>query len=393
MNREITFAKIAAMAQLLDDHGLHDDATVMDEVLEAAAFPGILKEAGLWKNILSRLSGWARKVLFSEYREMYDMAEEAQNALDERIEALQDANKELKAMLSRHELPEWRKNIATIIAGVGENADEVMSDYDSLHAKMTARLLKLAPAAKKREKKPTTPALLPKEEGEKEEPKSPEKAIEETLVPEKPAEPTSIPEEPIPLTEVKKKPTPEAPPEPAPAPKPTLAPVAPLPNWKKERFGTSGKHGWEWEWEVSPDNNQLRLLKSQLAAASSGKGKVLHRHGDKYRPTGGTSSIKLRKLMGGTFWEMDDDPSDPNMVILTRTEEVVPFPLSMRQEPVEQAKKLKELGKSSKERMNRLVTIAVGRSAGEEMSEEEKLDVAAEALLEGFESEETEEEI
>jgi hypothetical protein len=394
MSRETTLAKIAAMAQLLDDSGLHDDATVMDGLLEAVASPDIVREAGAWGNILSRLSGWARKILFGEYREMYEAARGAQVALDERIGALQEANRELKGMLSRHELPEWRKGIADVISGIGGNADEAMSDYDALRAKMTARLLKLSPAAR-RERKPAVPALLPEEkEGET---KPLGKAMEEALVPGKPAELAGTPENPIPLTKVKRPaPSPETAPvpepesipltkKPAPAPEPVSTMAAPLPGWKRERFGESGKHGWTWEWEVSPDSNQLRLPKSQLAAASSGKGKILHRQGDKYRPTGGTSSVKLRKLMGETFWETGDDPSDPNMAILTRTEEAVPFPLSMRQEPVEQVRKLKELGKSSRERMGRIVAIAIG-DPDSEMSEEEKLDAAAGVLLDEYEN-------
>jgi hypothetical protein len=395
MYREMTLAKIAAMAQLLDDHGLHDDASVMDELLDAAVSPDLLKEAGMWKNILSRLSGWARKILFQEYRAMYEAAQNTQGLIDTQIRNLQDTNSELKALLAQHRLPDWRKSMGALISTLGKTEAEFLSGYDEQLAQMTARLLKLAPKAKE----PTVPPPLLPEEEEK-------KTVPETG-------PAGTPEEPIPLTKVKKPgilPTPETPstapetpptepeptpvstPEPAPESAPTPVPSAPLPGWKKEKFGTSGKHGWEWEWEVSPDNSRLRIPKNQLAAASSGKGKILHRQDDKYRPTGGTSSVKLRRLMGGTFWEMEDDPSDPNMAVLVRTDEVVPFPLSMRQEPMGQAQKLRELGKSSKARMGRLVTIAAGELSDEEMSEEEKLDTAAEALLKGFESEETEEE-
>jgi hypothetical protein len=80
------------------------------------------------------------------------------------------------------------------------------------------------------------------------------------------------------------------------------------------------------------------------------------------------------------------------MAILARTEEAVPFPLSMRQEPLEQARKLKELGKTSGERMARLLALAIGEPRDGSMSEEERLGAAARILLEGFEEEEMGEE-
>lgn len=407
MSRETTLAKIAAMAQLLDDHGLYDDATVMDELLEAAASADILKEAGLWGSILSRLGGWARKVLFREYREMYQSAKGAQQAIDKQIEELQDANAGLKKMLARHELVDWREGVGDLLSGLGKDEADLLSQYDEGRARMTARLLKLAPKPKGGEAgkapagKPVIPPLMPEEK--------PEEAA--------PGEGEGTPEKPFPLTKVKKPapPAPGAPSEPpasgaasappgAPEPEPPTVPPepepgpapapahTPAPGWRKEKFGRSGKHGWEWEWEMSPDGNRLRVPKNQLAAASVGKGMILHRQGDRYRPTGGTSSVKLRKLMGGTFWKAEEDPSDPNMMVLVRTDEAVPFPLSMRQEPAEQARRLKELGKSSRERTGRLMAIAVGEPVGDEMSDEERLDAAAEALLEGYESEETGEE-
>jgi hypothetical protein len=386
MSREITFAKIATMAQLLDDAGLHDDATIMDELLEAAAEPNLYKEAGLWKNILSRLSGFARKVLFSEYRTMYNAAEEAQQIIDERIDELQTANDDLKQTLARHELTDWRKNAASVIAGLGRSEADTLSDYDKQHAQMTARLLKLAPKGKA-DKGSAVPPLLPKEELE--EGSSLEKTIEDALKPEDGPVPT---EEPIPLTN--RKLAPEVPPV-VPAVPPTApeAPVVePLAGWKKERFGASGKHGWEWEWEVSPDNNKLRLPTSQLKAAASGKGKILHHQDGRYRPTGGTSSVKLRTLMGDTYWEEEDDPSAPGMSILVRSDEKVKPPLSIRQEPTEQVKKLKDLSKSSTERMERLIALAIDDPISDDITDEEKLETAALALLGHFEAEERESE-
>jgi hypothetical protein len=401
MSRGTAFAKIAAMAQLLDDIGLHDDATVMDELLEAAMEPGLHKEAGMWQAILSRLSGWARKVLFTEYRQMYEAAKSSQEKASARLKELQDVNDELKEMLARHMLPDWRDGMTALLPAMSMSVDKILSIYDEQHAKMTARLLKLTPKAKKEEGKkeapePIIPPLMPKEEKEEKKETPLETAVEKAL---KPTEtPAGTPEDPIPLTTKKPSPATPAPEAPAPEavpptpPLPPPPPVAePLAGWKKERFGSSGKHGWEWEWEISPDGNKLRLPTSQLAAASSGKGKILHGRDGRYRPTGGTSSLKLRKLMGGVFWEEEDDPSAPGMSILVRTEDAVPPPLSIRQEPVEQTKKLKDLGKTSAERMECLIALATDL-IGEEVTDEEKLEEAAQVLLRQFEAEEMDEE-
>jgi hypothetical protein len=376
MSRGTAFAKIAAMAQMLDDLGLHGDADVMDELLEAAAQPGILKEAGVWRNILSRLSGWARKALFREYRTMYDAAMKTQEALNGKLDELNSANKELKGTLARHELSDWRNGASKMVAALAGEEKDVLSDYDEQRAKMVARLLKLSPGGAKPGS--ALPALLPEEE---EHGKRLERSLGEV--------PDSSSEEPVPLTKVKKKPAPEPEPELEPEPvKPVLPATAPAPKppvepkigWRKERFGTSGKHGWEWEWEVSPEGDKLRLPKSSLAAAASGKGKILHHSKGLYRPTGGTSSMKLRRIMGDTFWKEESDPSDPNMAILVRTDEVVPPPLSLRPEPAGQARKLKDLGKSSAMRRSLLAAFAA-EAFGDEAAAEKMLEEAAEELL------------
>lgn len=429
MSRETTLAKLATMAQLLDDAGLYDDATILDEALATFGDSGIRKEAGMWKNILSRLSGWARKVLFKEYRDMYQAAKETQERIDARLKQLEQDNKKLKKQLSLHQLPTWHDSVTALLSGIAApSVNEALATYDEQLAKMTARLLKLTP--KKEPKKSIIPPLMPedKEPSEKTEKppdkeikKAPDKEIEKALEPEAPSAPEPVLEEPIPLTKVKKpgiavppepvsEPVPPepisepAPPKPTsePAPEPTAAPAAPPPaGWRKERFGKSGKHGWDWEWEVSDDNNRMRLPKTTLALISSGRQKVIHGRSGKYYPTGlglragrgATSSQKLRDLMGHTYWVAESDPSDPNMVILVRTDEDVPPPLSMRQEPTGQAEKLKELGKrSSAERMGYLMAVAAGELFDDEPSEEERLDRAAQALLESFEQEETEEE-
>ncbi len=391
MSRETTLAKIAAMAQFLDNAGLHEDATVMDGVLEAFASGEMVKEAGFWQAVLSRLGGWARKLLFKEYREMYASAKGIQAAIDQRLDRIEAVNKRHKDMLARHQLVDWRQNVAALLPAITMPVDETLAAYDDQLSQLTRRLLKISPKGGEPKtappSSPVMPPILPEEEGG-----GPA-----------PAGPAGTPEEPIPLTTVKRRPeatpptgegpaeavperTLEETPEPA-TTTPEAAPAAPapLPGWKKERFGTSGKHGWEWEWEVSPDGNRLRLPRNQLAAASSGKGKILHRQDGRYRPTGGTSSVKLRRLMGNVFWEEEDDSSDPNMAILTRTEDTVPFPLSMRQEPAEQARRLKNLGKSSAERLARIMAVAADEL--DEPTDEERLDAAAEALLDNFEEE------
>ena len=379
-------AEIAAIAQILDDAGLCAEAAALDRMLDSTFKGELRKEADALQAILSRLGGWARRALFKEYRDMYVLARDAQKRIDARITQLQGVNGELKEMLARHMLTEWREGLDTLMPAISLRAEDAMSAYDGQRAKMIAQVLKLAPKAPAG--KPVMSPLIPQEKVEEPIP------LTKRKVPAVEAPVTAPEEEPIPLTKRKTPETPVTPEEPIPLTKrtpeeapaePTVEPVEPTPTaepapatpatgWKKERFGTSGKHGWEWEWEISPDGNMLRLPKSQLAAASSGKGKILHRQNGMYRPTGGTSSVKLRRLMGDVYWKVDEDPSDPNMVILVRTDQEVPPPLSIRQQPIEQAKKLKEMSRSSEERIRRIVVLAE--------TDEEKLEEAAEELLE-----------
>jgi hypothetical protein len=371
-------SRMAAIAQLLEDNGLYAEAAQFDTVLEDIVSDKMLqKEAGIWHAIFSRLSGWSKRLLFKEYREVYNSAKICQNIINKRLDKLQDVNAELKEMFARHLMDDWRSGIGTLF-NVLNMPQDTLEEYDNQISVLTAKLMSLVPEEEKKEIKKE---LMETQSGVKKEVSKTKPEVK------KPVEVSEVQPEikvPIEVPEVKQEIKKEVPISPV-ASQPKIS--EPLFGWKTERFGSSGKHGWEWEWEVSPDQSKLRIPKNQLTAASAGKGKILHTIDGKYRPTGGTSSIKLRKLMGEVFWRITSDPLDSNMVILEKTDEVVPFPLTTLRTPMEQVEKLKEMEKSSQARLYKLLSFA-----DIENSDENKLDEAAKLLLKGFEEEGEEEE-
>lgn len=408
--------KLAQAAQILDEAGLYQDADLADEFLKKAmAEPDIEKVAGMWANFVSRLGGWARQLLFKEYRELYRRAKTAQAELQRETEAYLDqarnwvqTAKDLKKTLKRHELQEWRKATADLLTTMRAEPSAVLGPYDEQYGEMIARVLKVAPQKLPQRQpprpgggpaEPSTPpaapavpeaeAPAPSEETPTPEAETPAGVAPEAAPPAAP--PESAPEEVAPEN-VSEETPPEAVPESQAPAKPEEAPeeaAAPVPaeGWRVERFGRSRKHGWEWQWEVSEDNNRIRLPKAQLLAAAAGQGKILHNRDDLYRPTYGTASLKLQRLMGDTtWWRAEDDPTDPNMVILTRTKEEIKPQHRIYPAPTAQAKNLRKLRDESSLRLKRLVAIA--EAGFDSKSDEERLADAAAELFGRLEAEE-----
>jgi hypothetical protein len=408
--------KLAHAAQILDEAGLYKDADLVDEfVKQAMAEPDMEKVAGMWANFVSRLGGWARQLLFREYRDLYRRAKAAQDELQRETQAyleqakgwVQDA-KGLKKTLKRHNMQEWRQQTGELLNAMRVDPAGVLGPYDEQYGQMIARVLKIAPQ-KLPQRQPPRPGGEPSSEAP-EAPETPETpaepspaapAAEAVPAPSAPEQPETVAPEAVAPETAPEAPgeTPEAVPEaPGTAPEtipgspeaPSEAPetpAEPAEGWRVERFGRSRKHGWEWQWEVSDDNNRIRLPKAQLLAAAAGQGKILHNRDDMYRPTYGTASLKLKTLMGDTWWRAEDDPNDPNMSILTRTEDEIEPPHRIgRQPPTEQAERLRGLREESSERFSRLTAIAKMSLAGK--TDEERLADAAAELFGRLEAEE-----
>lgn len=399
--------RLAAAAEILDEAGMFADADLVDEFLKnAMSEPDIEKVAGMWANFVSRLGGWARQLLFKEYRDLYRRAKAAQEELQREADAylrqaqgwVQDA-RELKKTLKRHQMQEWRQTAGSLLSSMRADIAPVLGPYDEQHGAMIAKVLKIAPQELPQRQpprpggEPAAPPAVPEEAA----PAVPEEATpapsaapaEEVQAPAAPVpeEAPSAPEAPTPPEAAPpvEPPVPETPSEGAPPPA-ERAPAAP--GWRKERFGRTRSRrdpgGYIWEWEVSEDNSRIRLPKRDLADVSQGRGMILR--GDeegKYRTTGPVSR-KLKELMGGMYWRAEDDPSDANMAILVRTDEEVPPVL--RPPPVGQAERLKGLRGESADRLERIVAIAEIGPEGK--TDEQRLADEAARLFGRMESEE-----
>jgi hypothetical protein len=77
----------AAFADFLDSLGEYKDAELMDEfIIKSASYSGdMVKIAGLWGNIWSRIKGNLKKLFISEYKELYETAKASQERLTNRV--------------------------------------------------------------------------------------------------------------------------------------------------------------------------------------------------------------------------------------------------------------------------------------------------------------------
>jgi len=95
------------------ENGYYEDANLLDEFVEQCSENknDLVKNAGLWSGIWNRLSGWAKRVFFKEYRELYKIAKEANEKITERVEEAQKLWKEAQKDFNNYELVLWREKI------------------------------------------------------------------------------------------------------------------------------------------------------------------------------------------------------------------------------------------------------------------------------------------
>jgi hypothetical protein len=149
----IALSKLVAIAQILDDIGMYRDADTIDEFIETAhTSPGILKEAGMWANFVSRLGGWARKIVSGQYRELHRAARKAQSEMEKEISEFQSmidgwktTGKGLKKSLSLHDMKAWRDGVASLLSEMRIPEERVTAPYDEQHRTMMEWVLKVAP--------------------------------------------------------------------------------------------------------------------------------------------------------------------------------------------------------------------------------------------------------
>lgn len=118
--REI-IVRIAAVADLLDSAGMYEDACTLDDILEQVAEDDsgrLVKEAGFWTNVLSRLSGAARKLLFKEYRVWYQYAKQSQDQLESRLSEVAARVKDMRRQLKLHDVQGWRQQMTSVLSDI-----------------------------------------------------------------------------------------------------------------------------------------------------------------------------------------------------------------------------------------------------------------------------------
>jgi hypothetical protein len=130
----------ALIATMFDEAGYYDDAALLDDFIKMASQENDLtKRAGLWSNIWSRLGGWAKKIFFKEYKELYKTAKEANEKITERVNEVESLWKEASNDFKNYELVSWREKVLRMPV----YTKDLMVDYENAVGKLVAFVYKL----------------------------------------------------------------------------------------------------------------------------------------------------------------------------------------------------------------------------------------------------------
>lgn len=136
-----TIKEAIIIADIFDEAGFYDDASLMDEFIEKAAQHeyDLIKQAGIFSGIWNRLSGLARRLFFKEYRQMYNMAKEAHKAIGERMDESRRLYKEATSDFKNYELVAWREKVLQLPV----YTKDLMVDYEKAFGRLIAFTYKL----------------------------------------------------------------------------------------------------------------------------------------------------------------------------------------------------------------------------------------------------------
>jgi hypothetical protein len=262
----LSIKEAAFFADLFDDIGEYHNANLMDEYIQkmGTAQDDIIKQAGLFRNLLRKLVGFGKRIFFNVYRELYAKAKEAQARLDDRVDEINEAYKNIKKDLKYHDLEGWRGGIFAMNLG---DSKEIMGDFDIAYGKLVRYL-----------------GLTGESEKGKEEVKKPKDLSQIEKLPDVggPSEET-LPEE-----------------------------GGPAGSWERQTPGA--KEGWS---EIArsvafnPSQGALRidrkyfdyLLGKHLSTDGAGNVKYWSSYGEQKQPMQG----KLKDMMGDSAWKMKED--------------------------------------------------------------------------------------
>jgi len=151
----ISVREAALFGDLFDEIGDFHNANLMDDyIIKMAEADGdLIKQAGLFKNLLKKLVGFGKRIFFKVYRELYTKAKEAQERLDDRIDKINEAHSGIKKDLRYHDLEGWRGGIYSLKLA---DSKDIMGEFDIAYGKLVQYLGLTGKSEKSKDGKPST---------------------------------------------------------------------------------------------------------------------------------------------------------------------------------------------------------------------------------------------
>jgi hypothetical protein len=150
--------EVVAAADLFDQMGDFESAALLDEYIEQTAESDgdIVKLAGFWANVWKRMKGRAKMWFYSEYKELYNAAREAQEEIQKRIDEAEKAVHELKKDVKNHDLQDWRLKLDEMKI---LNTKDITASFDKIYGRFLSYIMKFKDQQEKEEKTgPLTPS-------------------------------------------------------------------------------------------------------------------------------------------------------------------------------------------------------------------------------------------
>lgn len=134
----LSLEEAITLANLLDRAGEVKSADAVDEyIVKMAQTNDIIKQAGLFKNLMRKLFGYGKTVFFKVYRDLYNEAKKSMKQLDEKIGQINKEYKDIKSDFKHHDLEGWRGRVHNLNLTDGP---EIMRNFDQAYGKLVQYL-------------------------------------------------------------------------------------------------------------------------------------------------------------------------------------------------------------------------------------------------------------
>lgn len=133
--------EVVAAADFFDQMGDFESARLLDDYIEKTAeYDGdIVKMAGFWANVWKRLKGRAKMWFYSEYKELYNAAKDAQEKIQERVHEAEKSLRELKSLVKNHDLQDWRLKLDQMKI---LNTKDITEPFDVIYGRFLSYIIK-----------------------------------------------------------------------------------------------------------------------------------------------------------------------------------------------------------------------------------------------------------